>query len=66
MGKNLLLADNLNLDIIKLAPNILMVIFYERVVVAGLRAAIVNTNGVNVIRAEFVLQRLERRRDLLL
>ena len=55
MFKDVLLRNDVDFDVVKFTPNILVVVFDESIIVAGLSASIVNTNSMYVVSTNLIL-----------
>jgi hypothetical protein len=62
--ENLTFTNVFHPDVVEFAPLSSVVVLDKGVVVAGLRAAIVHANSVNIVSPLFVFDRLERKRNL--
>ena len=62
--ENLAFTNVFHPDVVEFAPLSSVVVLDKCVVVAGLRAAIMHANRVNIVSPLFVFDRLERKRDL--
>ena len=53
--KDILLRNDVDFDVIEFAPNILVMVFYKRVVVARLSASIMDADSMDVVSSKIIL-----------